>query len=81
MKMSDVKVGMWLTSNSQYDIFSPILVTEITELGFKYTCAPRSVKVGYVAPGIPQFGTVSGGELYAMNGEVRYEPLPPDYNI
>jgi len=82
MKMSDVKVGMRLKSTSEYDVFSPILVTEITENGFKYKCEPKSVKIGYLAPGIPEFGVMSGGEHYGVNGEALYEPLEQiDYII
>lgn len=73
--MSDVKVGMKLKSISEYDIFSPVLVTEITEKGFKYTHAPRNIKTGYYAPGIPQFGIVSGGEHYGVDGEALYEEV------
>ena len=81
MKMADVKVGMKLKSKSEYDIFSPITVTEITENGFKYTHEPRTVKIGYTGP-IPQFGTCSGGEHYAVNGEVHYEELTQtDFSI
>lgn len=81
MKMSDVKVGMRLKSTKQYDIFSPIIVTELTEKGFKYTCEPRTIKIGYNGP-IPQFGTCSGGEHYAVGGEVQYEEITQtDFSI
>ena len=75
MKMSDVKVGMVLKSTYDYDVFGPITVTELTEKGFKYTHAPKTMKIGYSAPGIPEFGTTSGGEHYGSNGEINYEPI------
>ena len=75
MKMSDVKVGMVLKSTYDYDVFGPITVIELTEKGFKYTHAPKTMKIGYAAPGIPEFGTATGGEHFDINGEINYEPL------
>ena len=79
MLMSNVKVGMRLQSlTGRYE---PIItVTEITELGFKYSHEPRSIKLGNPG-GIPQFGTCVGGEHYGFDGEALYEPLLPDFVI
>ena len=74
MNMADVKVGMNLKSTLPYGYDSPLIVTEITEKGFKYICEARTLKIG-LFNGMPEFGTMTGGECYAIDNEVFYEEI------
>lgn len=77
MKMCDIRVGMKLQSTiSDFEAkYYPITVTEITERGFKYIHALRSMKIANQG-GIPEFGTTEGGEHFGFNGRAFYEPAP-----
>jgi len=73
MKMSDVKVGMRLVSDT-VGALSPITVTEITESGFKY-------KLDATRPFIPRWGmsfVTDGHEHFGFDGNALYEEVPHD---
>lgn len=61
LPMSEIKVGMKLISSLGLDK-RVITVTEITEKGFKYYCAPYHVRYAGTD------GIVSSGEQYGING-------------
>jgi hypothetical protein len=66
MKMSDVKVGMRLRS-SLSDVYPDILVTELTERGFKYSHPPFLLGT--------RIGVTEGGEHYGVDGSALYEQV------
>lgn len=68
MKMIAVAIGMRLCSTIP-SIFSPVTVTEITERGIKYDL---DSDIHDVLAGEPVTYIKSGGEAYAVDGELLY---------
>jgi hypothetical protein len=73
MKMADVRVGMKLRSKYSSLRQQIIMVTELTEKGFRYV-RPRW-HLG------SRIGWTEGGEHYGFNGESMYEPVEADFAI
>lgn len=74
MRMSDIKVGMELKHIGDSNIRRILTVTELTDKGFRYTTPFYYQKIGY-SNGVPEFGTVTSGEYYGVDGESYLEEV------
>lgn len=75
MRMSDVRVGMHLRPIDRVG-GNTILVTELTERGFKYSIHPDE-EIIHAYPARYQMSTLRDGhEHFGLNGKCLFEPMP-----